>query len=109
MLKVSSKHKPRHEKRVEERIEVSKELLVKTTVGIADLVKRVKAEVERGNVKYYTPYTLAQAFNIKISDAKKVLREATRLGILKLYSGGRRAPIYVPAIQPKAQQEVKAK
>ncbi|MCY0868410.1 MAG: 30S ribosomal protein S25e [Desulfurococcus sp.] len=62
-----------------------------------DLLKRIQASVSRGEVKYYTPYTLAQELNIRISTARKILREAARKGILKLYSGGRRAPVYIPA------------
>jgi small subunit ribosomal protein S25e len=64
---------------------------------IEELVKKVESEVSKGGVKYYTPYTLAQALNVKISTAKRVLKEAVKRGILKLYSGGRRSPIFVPA------------
>ncbi|MEM4624184.1 MAG: 30S ribosomal protein S25e, partial [Thermosphaera sp.] len=41
--------------------------------------------------------TLANQLNIKISVARRILREAERKGILTLYSGGRRTPIYIPA------------
>ncbi len=77
------------------------ETTYRTTTDIADVVSKIKSEVEKGAVKLYTPYSLAQAMNIKISDAKKALREAARLGILKLYSGGRRSPIYVPVEKAK--------
>ncbi|MEM0002353.1 MAG: 30S ribosomal protein S25e [Desulfurococcus sp.] len=62
-----------------------------------DILKRLKTAVSKQGVKYYTPYILAQELNIRVSVARKILREAERRGILKLYSGGRRAPIYVPA------------
>ncbi|MEM0000085.1 MAG: 30S ribosomal protein S25e [Desulfurococcaceae archaeon] len=95
----------RAEKKVEERIEISEELLLRTTIDIEDLVRHVKSEVEKGNVRYYTPYTLAQSLGIKVSDARKVLREAVKLGLLKLYSGGRRSPTYVPVTPPRSLQE----
>lgn len=75
---------------------------LQTTVNIQDLIKKIESEVNRGTVKYYTPYTLAQAYNIKISDAKRALKEASSLGILKLYEAGRRSPIYIPL--PKQRQ-----
>ncbi|ADV64430.1 30S ribosomal protein S25e [Desulfurococcus mucosus] len=62
-----------------------------------DLLKRLKTAVSKQGVKYYTPYTLAQELNIRISVARKLLREAEKRGIVKLYSGGRRAPVYIPA------------
>jgi small subunit ribosomal protein S25e len=67
------------------------------TVSIEDIVSKIESEVSKGTVKYYTPHTLAQALNIKISAAKRALREATKRGILRLFSGGRRSPIFVPA------------
>ena len=67
------------------------------TVSIEDIVSRIESEASKGIVKYYTPYTLAQTLNIKISAAKRALREATKRGILKLFSGGRRSPIFVLA------------
>lgn len=94
---MSSEKQTRRKPAKKEKPVVKAELTLRTTVDVASLVEKVRSEVEKGAVKYYTPYTLAQALGIKISDAKKVLREATRLGILKLYSGGRRSPIYVPA------------
>ncbi len=64
-------------------IEVSKEVL-----------RRLERDLKRGAFKVLTPYTLAQAYNIRISTAKKVLREAVKQGLLVLYSGGR-VPIYI--------------
>lgn len=99
----------RAEKRVEEKVELDEKILLRTTVDIGSLLRHVINEVEKGNVKYYTPYTLAQSLNVKISDAKRVLREAVKQGILKLHSGGRRSPIYVPATHTTAQHEAKTK
>lgn len=61
-----------------------------------DILRRIKADIEKKGVQYYTPYTLAQAYNLRIGVAKRVLREAESRGILKLYSPGRRSPIYIP-------------
>jgi ribosomal protein S25 len=79
-----------------EKLKVSEELSLKSTVDLGELLTKLKAEVEKGGVKYYTPYTLASAYGIKISDAKKVLNEAVKQGFMKIYSGGRRVKIYVP-------------
>ncbi len=59
-----------------------------------DVIKRLERDLKRGAFKVLTPYTLAQAYNIRISVARKALREATKKGLLVLYSGGR-TPIYV--------------
>jgi len=67
------------------------------TESIEEIVKKIESEVSKGGVKYYTPYTLAQALNVKVSAAKRALREAVKRGILKIYSGGRRSPLYIPA------------
>jgi len=64
-----------------------------------ELIKRIKAMVSKQDVKYYTPYILAQELNIRVSTARKILREAEKRGILRLYSGGRRSPIYIPVKQ----------
>lgn len=80
-----------------EKMEVSQEIQLRSTVEIGELLRKLKSEVEKGTVKYYTPYSLAVAYGIKISDAKKILSEAVKHGIINPYSGGRRAKIYVPA------------
>lgn len=59
-----------------------------------DMLKRLERDLKRGVFKVITPYTLAQAYSIRISAAKKILREASKRGILVLYSGGR-TPIYI--------------
>jgi ribosomal protein S25 len=79
-----------------EKLRVSEELSLKSTVDLGELLTKLKAEVGKGGVKYYTPYTLASAYGIKISDAKKVLNEAVKQGFMKIYNGGRRVKIYVP-------------
>ncbi|MCC6054208.1 MAG: 30S ribosomal protein S25e [Thermosphaera sp.] len=84
------------QKKPREKLRVSEELSLKSTVDLGELLTKLKAEVEKGGVKYYTPYTLASAYGIKISDAKKVLNEAVKQGFMKIYSGGRRVKIYVP-------------
>lgn len=59
-----------------------------------DMIKRLERDVRRGVFKILTPYTVAQAYGIKISVAKKLLREAEKRGIIVLYSGGR-TPVFV--------------
>lgn len=80
-----------------EKIHIPDEIALRSTIDLAEILKKIKAEVEKKSVKYYTPYTLATAHNIKISDAKKILNEAVKQGILRVYSTGRRVKIYVPA------------
>lgn len=60
-----------------------------------EFVKRIVADMEKKGVKFYTPYALAQAYNLKIGVAKRVLRRGVELGLLKLYSPDRRSPIFV--------------
>jgi len=38
---------------------------------------------------------LALQYSIKISTARKLLKIANKQGLIKLYSGGRRTPIYI--------------
>jgi small subunit ribosomal protein S25e len=59
-----------------------------------ELLKRLERDLKKGVFKVLTPYTVAQAYNIRISTAKKLLREAARKNLIVLYSGGR-TPIYV--------------
>jgi small subunit ribosomal protein S25e len=92
VLKVSAPKSRRHEK-----IEVPQEVQLRTTVELSELLRKLKSEVEKGNTKYYTPYSLAAAYSIKVSDAKRLLKEAVKQNILKPYSGGRRAPTFIPA------------
>ena len=59
-----------------------------------DLLKRFERDLKKGAFNVITPYTLAQSYEIRISTAKKLLREASRKGLVILYSGGR-TPIYI--------------
>ena len=88
---------PQKAKKPREKITVPDELKLKSTASLEELLRKLKSEVEKGAVKFYTPYMLATAYGIKISDAEKILNEAVRQGFMKLYSGGRRSKIYVPA------------
>jgi len=63
--------------------------LVKTT-DINNIVREIKG------LKYITPFLMYQKYGIKISEAKRMLRKFHEEGILTLYSGGRRVPIYIP-------------
>lgn len=58
-----------------------------------ELVDNVEREARKS--KYMTPYLVAEKFEVKISTAKKILRNLAEKGVLKLYSGGSRSPIYV--------------
>uniref|UniRef100_A0A7C2BLN7 30S ribosomal protein S25e n=1 Tax=Thermosphaera aggregans TaxID=54254 RepID=A0A7C2BLN7_9CREN len=93
---VSAQKKAKPEKPAKETGE-SKVQLATIFEPTEDILKRLEREVKKGEVKYYTPYMLANQLNVKISVARKILKEAEKRGILKLYSGGRRTPIYIPA------------
>jgi len=60
-----------------------------------ELFERLMRDIEKGSLKIITPYSLAKEYNVKISLARKLLRLAYKTGKLKLYSGGRRTPIYI--------------
>jgi len=45
---------------------------------------------------YVTPYLVANMFGLKLSAAKRALRELESRGMLKLVSANRRVRIYVP-------------
>lgn len=82
--------------RKHEKVEVPQEVQLRSTIELSELLRKIKNDVEKGSIKYYTPYSLAVAYNIKVSDAKKLLKEAVKQNILKPYSGGRRAPTFIP-------------
>ena len=67
-----------------------------TFLGLEESVLR-QAEREAGQAKYLTPFTLSQRLGISVSYAKNILRELEKRGRVKLYSPGKRDPIYVPA------------
>ncbi len=65
-------------------------------VGLPEeLVKRVEREAR--NASYLTPYLIHSRYGVSLTTARRVLRELEKRGVLKLYSPGRRVPIYVPA------------
>ena len=59
-----------------------------------ELIRRASHEVV--NMKYVTPFMLSQKLDVKVSLAKKILRVLAERGIVKLYSPGKRDPLYVP-------------
>ncbi|MEM0355579.1 MAG: 30S ribosomal protein S25e [Desulfurococcaceae archaeon] len=93
---MSSKRKEKVSKKT-----VEKQLVVPIDIPRETYEKFVN-EVSKGGDKYYTPYSLAQKYGIKISIAKKILRTAYQQGLIELYSPGRRSPIYVPRKQGAA-------
>ncbi len=64
-----------------------------------ELVNRVRRDIKRGQFDYLTPYMLSEKYTVTISTAKKILRELLKGGEIKLFSAGRRSPVYVPAVQ----------
>ena len=68
-----------------------------TNVGIGideGLLKQAERELK--NSKYITPFRLSQKLGVNVSIAKKVLKELEKRGTAKLYSPGKRDPIYIP-------------
>ena len=60
-----------------------------------ELLRKAAKEVVK--MKYITPYMASEKFGVPISTAKRLLRLLEAEGLIKLYSPGRRSPIYVPA------------
>ena len=60
----------------------------------SEVVKKFERDLKKGAFTVITPYVLASSYNIRVSVAKKVLRELESKGLVILYSGGRN-PIYV--------------
>lgn len=80
---------------VDEQATVSKTVSLGSRVEFTeDILKRLERDLKRNAFTVLTPYTLAQAYGIRISVAKKILREAAKRNMVVLYSGGR-TPIYV--------------
>ncbi|WFO75042.1 30S ribosomal protein S25e [Desulfurococcaceae archaeon MEX13E-LK6-19] len=78
-----------------EQITTSKTVSLESKVEFTeDILKKLERDLKRNTFTVLTPYTLAQAYGIRISTAKKILRAAAERGILVLYSGGR-TPVYV--------------
>ncbi|MGC9210360.1 MAG: 30S ribosomal protein S25e [Acidilobus sp.] len=59
-----------------------------------DLVNRARREVAK--MKYVTPYRLANAFGIKMSVARKLLRELIKQGVLEPRIKNRRLTVATP-------------
>jgi len=89
---LSAKAKKQREEVKEGRTRVTQKTAL---IEVEALLKKLEKDLDKGAFKYLTPYLLAQQYNIKISSARKLLRAAAEKDLLKLYSGGRRAPIYI--------------
>lgn len=59
-----------------------------------DLVNRARKEVLK--MKYVTPYRLATTFGIKLSVARRLMRELIRLDVLEPRVKNRRVTVAVP-------------
>ncbi len=82
-------------KREEAKSTPSKKVSLEAQIEVSEeMFKRLERDLKRGTFNVLTPYTLAQAYNIRISTARKLLREAVKKKILILYSGGK-TPVYV--------------
>jgi len=87
-MRVLSKRERKRQTRVKE---VRKESSLPTlTVPIDAIAKDVK------KMRCITPYLIATKYGIKISLAKKVLRELSERNVIKLVDRNRRVDIYVP-------------
>uniref|UniRef100_A0A7C4HDT4 30S ribosomal protein S25e n=1 Tax=Staphylothermus marinus TaxID=2280 RepID=A0A7C4HDT4_STAMA len=60
-----------------------------------ELYDKFRKDIGKKTFKFITPYMLALQYSIKISTARKLLKIANKQGLIKLYSGGRRTPIYI--------------
>ena len=58
-----------------------------------ELLNRVRRDAARS--RYLTPYLVSEKYEIKISTAKKLLKMLLEEGVVELYSGGHRSPIYI--------------
>ncbi len=74
--------------------ELKKIPLVTQIEATPELLKRLERDLKRNTFTVLTPYTIAQAYGIRISTAKKLLRQAAEKKLVVLYSGGR-TPIYI--------------
>jgi hypothetical protein len=59
-----------------------------------ELVNRAKREVQK--MKYVTPYRLSSVLGVKVSVARKLLRELIRLGAVEARAKNRRLIVAVP-------------
>ncbi|MGC9071500.1 MAG: hypothetical protein ACP5HK_02220 [Acidilobus sp.] len=63
-----------------------------------DLVNRAKREVAK--MKHVTPYRLSNVFGVKISVARRLLRELIRQGVVEQRIKNRRILVAAPRQQP---------
>lgn len=83
-------------KREKRRQSKVKELKKESSLPTLDVPINVIARDIR-KMKCITPYLIATKYGIKISLAKKVLRELAERNVIKLVDRNRRVDIYVPA------------
>lgn len=62
------------------------------------LLQKAAKELEASG--FATPFSLSKKLEVKVSLAKKILRILAERGAAKLYSGGKRCPIYVAVKRP---------
>jgi len=84
----------KQEKKAKEVKETRKES--KTTIAIVNssLMGKVKAELK--NFKYLSPWVIASQFNVKMGEAKRLLKRLENDGIVELVTHDNRNPIYKP-------------
>ncbi|MEM0008979.1 MAG: 30S ribosomal protein S25e [Thermofilum sp.] len=66
-----------------------------TEVSLEQIIKELKG------LRYITPYVLASRFSIKLSRAKKTLKELELRGLVVAVDRNSKVPIYVPASRKK--------
>ncbi|RLE78220.1 MAG: 30S ribosomal protein S25e [Thermoprotei archaeon] len=91
-MKVLSKRQEGRRRREKAAREAKLDLKLPTLDVPVDTIAR-----EVVKMRCITPYAVATKYNIKISLAKKVLRELAQRNIIRLVDRNRRVEIYVPA------------
>jgi len=85
---------PRKKKEKKETTQTSR-TATQVEVGLDETtIKRSEKIVSE--LSYVTPYMLSQKLGSSISMARKALRFLAEKGVVKLYSPGKRDPIYIP-------------
>lgn len=86
----------KQEKKAKETKETKRES--KATIAIVDtsLIGKVKTELK--NFKYLSPWVIASQFNVKMGEAKRLLKRLENEGIVELVAPDNRNPIYKPKI-----------
>lgn len=67
----------------------------RSVIVTQELLKSVEREVR--NHKVITPYLIMSKFDITYGNAKRVLTELSRKGLIKRVSGNRRVVVYIVA------------